>query len=72
MRRNSGAGTLPAIIAVVLFLGGLIAVTAIGDSIELSTGAWVPTLLLMVGFIVVFMIVLVRAASKTDQKDKEN
>jgi hypothetical protein len=72
MKRNSGAGTLPAIIAVVLFIGGRIAVTALGDSIELSTGAWVPTLLLMVGFIVVFVIVMVCAASKTNRKDNEN
>jgi len=72
MKRNNGAGTIPAIIAVVLFIGGLIAVTAIGDSIELSTGAWVPTLLLIVGFIAVFMFVMVIAASKANRKDKED
>jgi hypothetical protein len=76
MTWNSGRGTIPAIIAVVLFIAGLVGVTAIGDSIELSTGAWIPTLLLIVGFIAAFVFVMVfvmvSAAAKANRKNTED
>jgi len=56
-----------AAVAVIIFFAGFAVIGVIGDSIENSTGSWIPSLLLAVIYIIIFVIILTKLV-----KEKKN
>lgn len=66
MMKNKMAAIVAAV-AVIIFFAGFAVIGVIGDSIENSTGSWIPSLLLAVIYIIIFVIILTKLV-----KEKKN